>query len=98
MVSSQCSTSKNLTIFHLSVVLKIFNESRKEEKENVKTIFKHYQQGRAPKFSDALTLFQPGGADFTQHYRGCTKNFPVVTYIFIDSLCTANQSKVRQLV
>ena len=28
----------------------------------------------APKFSDTLTLFQPGGADC----RGCTMNFPVV--------------------
>ena len=33
----------------------------------------------APKFSDALTLFQPGGADYAQHRRGRTKNFPVVT-------------------
>jgi hypothetical protein len=59
MVSSQCSKNKNLTILHLSVVLKIFNE-RKEEKGNVKIIFKNYQQGRAPKFSDAFTLFQTG--------------------------------------
>ena len=30
----------------------------------------------APKFSDALTLFQPEGTDSAQHQRGCTKNFP----------------------
>ena len=35
----------------------------------------------APKFSDTLTLFQPGGADSTQHCRGCTKNSPT---FFID--------------
>ena len=34
-----------------------------------------------PKFSDALTLFQPGRADSDQHCRGRTKNFPVVTYL-----------------
>ena len=33
----------------------------------------------APKFSDALTLFQPRGEDSAQHRRGRTKNFPVVT-------------------
>ena len=33
----------------------------------------------APKFSDALTLFQPRGADSAQHCKGCTQNFPVVT-------------------
>ena len=26
----------------------------------------------APKFSDTLTLFQPGGADSTHHWRGRT--------------------------
>ena len=26
----------------------------------------------APKFSDTLTLFQPGGADSTHHWRGHT--------------------------
>ena len=40
----------------------------------------------APKFSDVLTLFQPGeggGADSAQHRRGYTKNFPVVTSLLI---------------
>ena len=38
----------------------------------------------APKFSDTFTLFQPGGgADSSQHHRGCTKNFPTVTYMSI---------------
>ena len=36
----------------------------------------------APKFSDALTLFQPGGADSAQHRRGSTKIFPVVTSLY----------------
>ena len=43
----------------------------------------------APKFSDALTLFQPGRADSAQHRRGCSKNFPAVTslkYIIWNSL------------
>ena len=32
----------------------------------------------APKNSDTLTLFQPGGgADSAQHRRGHTKNFPM---------------------
>ena len=33
----------------------------------------------APKFSNILTLFQPGVADSVHHCRGCTKNFPVGT-------------------
>ena len=35
------------------------------------------------KFSDALTLFQPRGADSAQHGRGRTKNFPLVTFLII---------------
>ena len=35
----------------------------------------------APKFSDALTLFQPGGADSTHHSRGYTIYFPAVLYV-----------------
>ena len=30
-----------------------------------------------PKFSDILTLFQPGVADSAHHGRSCTKNFLV---------------------
>ena len=33
----------------------------------------------APKFSDTLTLSQPGGADSTHHQRSRTKIFPVIT-------------------
>ena len=35
-------------------------------------------QGGNPKFSDTLTLFQPGGV-LPQHRRGRPKNFPTVT-------------------
>jgi hypothetical protein len=34
-----------------------------------------------PKFSNVLTLFQPGGADSAQHQRGRTNNFPVFTSV-----------------
>ena len=33
----------------------------------------------APKFSDTLTLFQPGGQILPLHCRGRTKKFPEVT-------------------
>ena len=33
----------------------------------------------APKFSDVLTLFQPGGQILPYHCRGRTINFPAVT-------------------
>ena len=36
-----------------------------------------------PKFSDTLTLSQPGGADSAHHHRGQTQIFPVVTSLFL---------------
>ena len=36
----------------------------------------------APKFSDTLTLFQPGGEDYAHHWRGRTEIFPVITSLF----------------
>jgi hypothetical protein len=40
----------------------------------------------APKFSDALTLFQPGGQILPHHRRGCTKIFPVVTSLLRNTM------------
>ena len=38
----------------------------------------------APKFSDTLTLFQPGEVDSAHHRRGRTKKFPTVTSILLN--------------
>ena len=49
----------------------------------------------APKFSDALTLFQPGGADSAQHCKGRTKNFPVVTSLLVKLPYSAQKLLLR---
>ena len=41
----------------------------------------------APKFSDILTLFQPGRQTLPQHCRGRTKNFPTVTSLYPKQRC-----------
>ena len=47
----------------------------------------------APKFSDALTLSQPRGADSAHHYRGRSKKFSVVTSL---ELTIKNQAQSYQ--
>jgi hypothetical protein len=42
----------------------------------------------APKFSDILTLYQPGWANSAHHRRCCTKIFPMDSSLY--SICTTN--------
>ena len=46
---------------------------------NIKYLAAAATGATAPKFSETLTLFQPGGQILPHHCRGRTKNFPVVT-------------------
>ena len=47
----------------------------------------------APKFSDAITLSQPRGADSAHHYRGRSKKFSVVMSL---ELTIKNQAQSYQ--